>query len=118
MSRFFHFLKEQTARVRGSFGRRTFESTFDEEVEAHLALPTDRLIERGLSPEEALYAARRRFGGITQMKDELRDRSRFRFLEAVTQDCSYVFRQLRKSPVFAASAILTLAIGIGEYRDL
>jgi hypothetical protein len=113
MSRFLHFLKEQTARIRSSFERRTFESAFDEEVEAHLALLTDHFIERGLSPEEARYAARKQFGGVTQMKNELRDRSRFRLLEAVIQDCCYVLQQLRKSPVFAAAAISTLAIGIG-----
>jgi hypothetical protein len=113
MSRFSHFLKEQTARIRGSFGRRTFESAFDEEIEAHLALLTDHFTERGLSPEAARYAARKQFGGVTRMKNELRDRSRFRLLEAVIQDCGYVLRQLRKSPVFAAAAILTLAIGIG-----
>jgi predicted permease len=113
MSRFLHFLKEQIARIGGSFGRRTFESALDEEVEAHLALLTERFVERGLSPEEARYAARKQFGGVTQMKNELRARSRFRLLETVIQDCSYVLRQLRKSPAFAVAAILTLAIGIG-----
>lgn len=113
MSRFWHFLKEQTARIRGSFDRRTFESAFDEEVEAHLALLIDHFIERGLSPEEARSAARKQFGGVTQMKNELRERSRSRLLEAVIQDCGYVLRQLRKSPVFGGAAMLTLAIGIG-----
>jgi predicted permease len=113
MNRFWHFLKEQAARIRGSLERRKFESDFHEEVEAHLALLTELFIERGLSPEEARYAARKRLGGVTQMKNELRDRSRFGLLEAVIQDCGYVLRQLRKSPVFATAAILTLAIGIG-----
>ena len=113
MSRYWHFVKEQAARIRGSLGRRKFESAFDEEVEAHLALLTEHFVERGLSAEEAWYAARKQFGGMTQMKNEFRDRSRFRLLEAMIQDCGYVLRQLRKSPVFAAAAILTLAIGIG-----
>ena len=47
------------------------------------------------------------------MKNDLLDRSRFQLLENVIQDCSYILRQLRKSPVFALAAVLTLAIGIG-----
>lgn len=113
MNRFWHFLKKQTARIHGSFDRRTFESAFDEEIEAHLALLTDHFVERGLSPEEARYVARKQFGAVTQMKNEIRDRSRFRLLEAVIQECGYVFRQLRKALVFAGAAMLTLAIGIG-----
>ncbi|MGA8594293.1 MAG: permease prefix domain 1-containing protein, partial [Bryobacteraceae bacterium] len=113
MSRFWHFLKEQLARTRGSLGRHTFEREFDAEVEAHLALLTERFVRRGLGPDEARYEARKQFGGVTQMKNEFRDRSRFRPLEAVFEDSTYVFRQFRKSPLFAVASILTLALGIG-----
>jgi hypothetical protein len=113
MSRFWHLLKEQLFRIRGSLGRRTFESEIDEEMEAHLASLAERYERRGLSPREARYAARRQFGGVTQMKNELRDRSRFRPLETVLQDSAYVVRQFRKSPLFAIASILTLALGIG-----
>jgi predicted permease len=108
-----NFLKEQFARLIGSLRRRSFESELDEEMTSHLALLTDRYVRRGLSAEEARYAAQRQFGGVTQMKNELRDRSRFRPLEAVMQDSAYVVRQLRKSPLFAIACILTLALGIG-----
>jgi hypothetical protein len=113
MSRFWHILKEQLARIRASLGSRTFDADFDEEAEAHLELLTERFVRRGMSPDEARYAARRQFGGVTLMKSELRDRSRFRPLEAVLQDSTYVVRQFRKSPLFAITSILTLALGIG-----
>lgn len=113
MSQIGQALRGQWARLRGSLGRRRFENEFDEEIEAHLALLTDRFISRGLTPEKARYAARKQFGGVTQMKNELRDRARFRPLEALLQDSSYVFRQFRRSPLFAITSILTLALGIG-----
>jgi putative ABC transport system permease protein len=113
MSRFWHLLKEQLSRIRGSLGRRRFEGDFDDEVDAHLALLTERFVRRGLSAKEARYAARKQFGGMTQRKNELRDRSRFRPLETVLQDSAYVLRQFRKSPLFAVASILTLALGIG-----
>jgi hypothetical protein len=99
--------------MRASLDGRTFDADFDEEVEAHLALLTDHFVRRGLNPDEARYAARRQFGGVTQIKNELRDRSRFRALETVLQDSVYVIRQFRKSPLFAVASILTLALGIG-----
>lgn len=113
MSRLWHFLKEQLSRIRGSLARGRFEGDFDEEMDAHLALLTERFVRRGLSPKEARYAARKQFGGTTQTKNELRDGSRFRPLETVLQDSGYVFRQFRKSPLFAVASILTVALGIG-----
>jgi len=90
VSRVVHAFREQWARLRGSFGRRRFENEFDQEMEARLALLTDRFIRRGLSPEEARYAAQKQFGGVTQMKNELRDRGRFRPLETLLQDSKYL----------------------------
>jgi putative ABC transport system permease protein len=78
--------KEQLPRLQGSLRRRSFEGEFDEEVEAHLASLTERFVRRGMSIQDARYAARKQFGGITQMKNALRDRRRFRPFEEIRSE--------------------------------
>jgi predicted permease len=113
MKHLWHVIREQLARIRGSLRRRDFDGDIDEEFEIHLALLTERFIARGLDPDEARYTARRQFGGAMQMKNTVRDNSRFQPLENMFQDVTYGLRQFRKSPLFALLAILTLALGIG-----
>jgi putative ABC transport system permease protein len=83
------------------------------EVEAHLALLEDEHRRGGLSPDEARLAARRAFGSVELTKDQHRDARSFVWIDDARRDLLYALRTLRRGPGFAATAILTLALGIG-----
>jgi len=84
-----------------------------DEMQAHLDLYTDELIDRGLSPEDATRQARLRFGNPRVKREDADDAQRLPILDWLARDVRYACRVLRRSPAFASTAILTLAIVIG-----
>ena len=73
----------------------------------------ERFIRRGMGLAEAAYAARREFGGVIKMKEDLRDRSALPQFHALARAVRHPFRQILKAMAFSASAALALALGIG-----
>ena len=80
-------------------------------MEFHHAFAERALIEDGLTPKAARYAARRQFGNITRLQEQSHEMVGF-WMETVLQDLRFALRQLRKNPGFATTAILILAIGL------
>ena len=99
--------------LRNLFFRSHAQSDLAEEIEQHIAERTAALIERGGNPEEAAREARRAFGNRTLARERSVEVWQWRWLENLWADLRFALHQLRKSPGYTLTAILTLAIGIG-----
>ncbi|MEJ2540773.1 MAG: ADOP family duplicated permease, partial [Gemmatimonadota bacterium] len=100
-------------RLRYLLFRSVEERELDEEMRLHIEMETRDLIARGEDPEEARRRARLAFGGVDRYREEVRDARGILWLDQLRQDLTFAVRTLRRSPGFAAGALLVLGLGIG-----
>ena len=99
--------------LRQIFSRRRRYDDLSVSIQEHLEDKVEDLMDEGMSREEAERAARREFGNVTRIEERSREVWQSPTLESIWADVRYASRQIQKSPRFAVTVILTLALGIG-----
>jgi putative ABC transport system permease protein len=106
------------SRLLGIFAVRRRDDSFDTELGNHLELLTEENVRRGMSPQEARYAARREFGGLEQTKQAYREQRGLPFLDTLLQDLHFGLRLLSKDARLSLVIVAILAVGIGAGTSL
>lgn len=100
-------------RLRARVQRPMHEHELSDEMAFHIDMLTPDGVARGQSPEEARAAALRKFGNRTALAEEAHDMWSIGALDIALRDVRFAVRGLRRTPVFAATAVLILGLGIG-----
>ena len=82
------------------------------EIDYHLEMLTQDRVDRGSGIEEARFAARRKLGNVTRVKENTRRIWILPIVESLFQDVEYALRSFRRTPTLFALIISILALGI------
>jgi predicted permease len=100
------------ARLRGAFRPNRLDDDLRAQIDSHIGEAADEYARQGVPPAEARRRAMRDFGGIARVEEEYRD-AQGAWLRDVNKDVRYAARTLLRNPGFTATALVSLAIGIG-----
>ena len=106
-------LKRLLTRIRNLAVGRRGDDRLREEMDQHLAMQTEENVRLGMAPEEARRQAHLKFGTVMAVREELHAEEVLPVLENLSLDIRHALRQLKRSPGFTATVIVTLGLGIG-----
>ena len=98
----------------------------DEELEFHLEMRSERYRRDGLTPKEAREEARRRFGDVDRVREEVEEMMMRKakamrtndLIDNARRDVAFAARQIMRNPTFSIVAVLTIALGIGSTTSI
>jgi predicted permease len=110
--------RQVTRGFRSLLRRADADRDVSDEVQHYLEQATAAHAAQGLSPDDALRAARLEVGNATAVKEEVRDSGWESAIESFFADLRYAGRVLRKSPVFTLVTILVVSLGTGAVTTI
>jgi putative ABC transport system permease protein len=100
-------------RVVALVSSRRREDDLRDEIDAHIELRRQALVDEGMDPRDAAFEARRMFGNVTRVREQSRENWSFPVMQSILQDIRYGARLLRRSPFFTLVAVTSIAFGLG-----
>jgi predicted permease len=106
-------LRDLTLRARALLLPNRAERDLNDELQFHIERETRKLVDAGMSPEDARLKARSRFGSVTVAADACRDERGTAFIDNTIGDLQYALRTFRRAPLAALTIVVTVAVGLG-----